>query len=90
MNYKDNETVNITLERYENLKESSDYLYKLVKSLVNSATITSNKELLISKEKIIDTFMLTDNIKYRNCFTVGNDYDDIELKNIKFTMEGEK
>jgi len=84
VSYKDNETVNITLERYEDLKESSECLYKLINSLANSSTITPNKELLINKEKIRDVYIQADRMLYMHCLKLGSKYDDVELENIKF------
>lgn len=81
-NYKDNETVNITLERYETLKKLADSFIELRNSILNSNVSEVNKELIIDKEKLLQIFVLADKSQFG--FKIGGSYDDIKIEDIKF------
>lgn len=81
MNYKENETVNITLERYEDLKEYKERFYELLGMISQSKSISKDR-LFIDKYILKDIYIKA----YRNLnvLSLGTPYDDIELENIKF------
>jgi len=80
-NYKDNETVNITLERYENLKEYKEKFYELL-GLISQSKSISKDNLFINKYILKEIYIKT----YRNLHPLnfGTPYEDIELEHIRF------
>lgn len=81
MNYKENETVHITLERYENLKEYKDKFYELL-GLISQSKSISKDNLFINKYILKGIYAKTH--KNLNSLSFGTPYDDIGLEHIRF------
>jgi hypothetical protein len=77
MDYKNNEVVTISLERYENIRKYEE----IVDLIINSDISTLNNEILIDKKIIGRVFENLNNITDKGIYL--NKYKNIDVNNIK-------